>query len=202
MQLHHDRKYTGNVLIQCLKYRVGVPSARKVRDGFYGLLLLLTAIAASAEAQQAAPVEGLDRRIETLKQEILELNRELFLLEEELLYPSSSQLAVFVSMDVGAFFQLDSIQLKIDDKVVANYLYTNRQVDALHRGGVHRIYTGNVRVGEHEVVALFTGKGPNGRDYRRGATRLITKDVGPRFVELSIEDRTSKLQPEFSIREW
>jgi hypothetical protein len=173
-----------------------------VRGWFFGLLFVLVAITPPAGAQQAAPVEGLDQRIETLKQEILELNRDLFLLEEELLYPSSSQLAVFVSMDVGAFFQLDSIQLKIDDKEVANYLYTDRQVDALHRGGVHRIFTGNVRVGEHEVVAFFTGKGPNGRDYRRGATKLIVKDVGPRFVELSIEDRTSKLQPEFSIREW
>jgi len=169
---------------------------------YYGPLLLLIAFATSASAQIAAPVEGLDQNIETLKQEVLELNRDLFLLEEELLFPSSTQLAVFVSMDVGAFFQLDSVQLKIDDQVVSSYLYTDRQVDALHRGGVHRIYTGNVRVGEHEVVAFFTGKGPNGRDYRRGATKLIIKDVGPRFVELRIDDRTSKLQPEFSISEW
>ena len=169
---------------------------------YYGPLLLLIAFATSASAQIAAPVEGLDQNIETLKQEVLELNRDLFLLEEELLFPSSTQLAVFVSMDVGAFFQLDSVQLKIDDQVVSSYLYTDRQVDALHRGGVHRIYTGNVRVGEHEVVAFFTGKGPNGRDYRRGATKMIIKDVGPRFVELRIDDRTSKLQPEFSISEW
>jgi len=169
---------------------------------YYGPLLLLIAFATSASAQIAAPVEGLDQNIETLKQEVLELNRDLFLLEEELLFPSSTQLAVFVSMDVGAFFQLDSVQLKIDDQVVSSYLYMDRQVDALHRGGVHRIYTGNVRVGEHEVVAFFTGKGPNGRDYRRGASKMIVKDVGPRFVELRIDDRTSKLQPEFSISEW
>lgn len=169
---------------------------------YYGPLLLLIAFATSASAQIAAPVEGLDQNIETLKQEVLELNRDLFLLEEELLFPSTTQLAVFVSMDVGAFFQLDSVQLKIDDQVVSSYLYTDRQVDALHRGGVHRIYTGNVRVGEHEVVAFFTGKGPNGRDYRRGASKMIIKDVGPRFVELRIDDRTSKLQPEFSISEW
>ncbi|MDH3451779.1 MAG: AraC family transcriptional regulator [Gammaproteobacteria bacterium] len=173
-----------------------------MRGTFSGLLLMLLAFAPPLSAQPSQPVEGLDRNIETLKQEVLELNRDLFLLEEELLYPSSTQLAVFVSMDVGAFFELDSVQLKIDDKEVASYLYTDRQVDALHRGGVHRLYTGNVRVGEHEVVAFFTGKGPNGRDYRRGATRVIVKDVGPRFVELRIEDRTSKLQPEFSIREW
>ena len=137
-----------------------------------------------------------------VKKEVLDLNRDLFLLEEELLYPSTTQLAVFVSMDVGAFFELDSVQLKIDDQEVASYLYTDRQVDALHRGGVHRLFTGNVRVGEHEVAAFFTGKGPNGRDYRRSATRVIVKDVGPRFVELRIEDRSNALQPEFAIREW
>lgn len=168
----------------------------------YGLLLLSTVVATAHAQKTAPPAPALDRNVESLKQEVLELNRELFLLEEELLFPSSTQLAVFVSMDVGAFFELDSIQLRIDDKVVANYLYTDRQVDALHRGGVHRIYTGNVRVGQHEVVAYFTGKGPNGRDYRRGVTQAIVKDVGPQFVELRIEDRTNKLQPEFSIREW
>lgn len=173
-----------------------------VRRVLTGLLLVSLAVATPLAAQPREPVVGLDQNIETLKQQVLELNRDLFLLEEELLYPSTTQLAVFVSMDVGAFFELDSVQLKIDDQEVASYLYTDRQVDALHRGGVHRLYTGNVRVGEHEVVAFFTGKGPNGRDYRRSATRVIVKDVGPRFVELRIEDRSNALQPEFAIREW
>ena len=172
------------------------------RRALTGLLLVALAVAMPLAAQPRQPVVGLDENIETLKQQVLELNRDLFMLEEELLFPSTTQLAVFVSMDVGAFFELDSVQLKIDDREVASYLYTDRQVDALHRGGVHRLYTGNVRVGEHEVVAFFTGKGPNGRDYRRSATRVIVKDVGPRFVELRIEDRSSALQPEFAIREW
>ena len=160
-----------------------------------------------AEGSDASPVgdtpkTGLDHEIQSLKQEVLALNRDLFLLEEELLFPSSTQLAVFLSLDVGEYFALDSVQLKVDDKVVTNYLYTEREIQALRRGGVQRLYMGNIKAGEHELVAFFTGKGPNGRDYRRGANRIITKTLGPRFVELKIVDLESKEQPDFEIKEW
>ncbi len=91
---------------------------------------------------------------------MVDLNRDLFVLEEELLFPANTQVAVFVSMDVGDFFALDSVTLKIDQKEVANYLYTPREAEALLKGGVHRVYLGNLKVGEHELVALFSGKGP------------------------------------------
>jgi hypothetical protein len=149
-----------------------------------------------------ASATSLDTEVQSLKQEVLALNRDLFLLEEELLFPSSTQVAVFVSMDVGEFFALDSVQLRVDDKVVSNYLYTEREVNALHRGGVQRLYMGNLKSGAHELVAIFTGKGPKGRDYRRGATRVITKNLGPKFVELKITDLESKEQPDFEIKEW
>lgn len=146
--------------------------------------------------------QSLDSEIQTLKQDVLALNRELFILEEELLYPSGTQVAVFLSMDTGEYFSLDSVQLKINDKVVSNYLYTAREVEALHRGGVQRLYMGNLKAGDHEIVAIFTGKGPNGRDYRRGATRTVTKALGPKFVELQIVDLEGKEQPDFAVREW
>ena len=39
-----------------------------------------------------------------------------FLLEEELLFPANSQVAFFLSMDVGEYFALDSVNIKIDGK--------------------------------------------------------------------------------------
>ena len=170
------------------------------------LLLLLavfvTPLAAETTAQADSTAGSLDEQIQILKQDVLALNRELFILEEELLYPSSTQVAVFLSLDVGEFFELDAVQLKINDKVVTNYLYTRREVDALHQGGVQRLYMGNLKAGEHELIAIFTGKGPNGREYRRGANHVITKSFGARFVELKIVDNDSSEQPDFSIREW
>ena len=154
---------------------------------------------AAAAPRSAA---GLDSRIQDLKGDVIRLNRDLLVLEEELLFPASTQVAVFVSMDVGKLFALDSVQIKLDDKVVANYLYTPREVEALHRGGVQRLYLGNLRAGEHSLVAFFTGKGPHERDYKRGATLKIDKGTDPKYIELQIKDSTGKLQPEFEVKVW
>ncbi|MFO1428179.1 MAG: hypothetical protein U1F11_14670, partial [Steroidobacteraceae bacterium] len=118
------------------------------------------------------------------------------------LFPANTQVAVFLSMDVGEFFALDSVQLKVDDREVANYLYTQREAEALLKGGVHRLYLGNLKVGEHELVAIFTGKGPNTRDYRRGATLRFAKAVGAKYLELKITDSQRRGQPEFEIKDW
>ncbi len=144
----------------------------------------------------------IDQEVQGLKDEVLDLNRELFMLEEELLFPANTQVAVFVSMDVGEYFALDSVQLSLDGKPVSKYLYTEREVDALYRGGVHRLFLGNLKAGEHELVATFTGVGTHERDYRRGATLKVTKGIGAKFVELAISDRAAKQQPEFMVREW
>jgi hypothetical protein len=150
----------------------------------------------------AAQEPTLDKQIQDVKQQVLELNRDLFILEEELLFPANTQVAIFLSMDIGYFFQLDAVNLKLDGKVVSNYLYTERQVDALTRGGIHRLYLGNLRNGSHELVAVFTGRGPKGRDYRRGATLHFDKNSTAKNIELKIKDSTSTQQPEFLVKQW
>jgi hypothetical protein len=157
---------------------------------------------AAAQNQAAAQFKTLDQDVQDLKALVLDLNRDLFLLEEELLFPANTQVAVFVSMDVGDFFALDSVEIKLDGADVTSYLYTAREVDALIRGGVHRLYLGNIKAGEHELVAMFTGHGPHERDYRRGASLVFEKGIGPKYIELMISDRESKLQPEFVVKEW
>lgn len=156
----------------------------------------------ATRAEPPADTRGLDEEIQALKKDVVDLNRDLFVLEEELLFPANTQVAVFVSMDVGEFFALDNITLKIDQKEVANYLYTPREAEALMKGGVQRLYLGNLKVGEHELVAFFTGKGPNGREYRRGATLKFEKGIGAKYLELKINDRQRRQQPEFEIKDW
>lgn len=165
-----------------------------------------TATEATPAAAPATPgadsTRALDEQIQDLKQSVVDLNRDLFVLEEELLFPANTQVAVFVSMDVGAFFALDSVTLRIDNREVSNYLYTPREVAALVKGGVQRLYVGNLRAGAHELVALFSGKGPNQRDYRRGASVKFEKGVGAKYLELKISDRVRSQQPEFEIKDW
>jgi hypothetical protein len=158
--------------------------------------------AEAAETESRQEFRSLDQDVQTLKKEVLDLNRDLFLLEEELLFPANSQVAFFISMDVGEYFELDSVNIKIDGKEVANYLYTEREADALIRGGVHRVHMANLKTGDHELVAIFTGKGPHVRDYRRGATMTFDKGIGAKYLELEITDRVKKQQPEFVIKEW
>jgi hypothetical protein len=167
-----------------------------------GALVARGASAAEAGADPVPELRAVDKDVQDLKKQLVDLNRDLFKLEEEILYPASTQVAVFLSMNVGTFFALDSVTLKVDDKEVANYLYTEREVQALHRGGVQKLYLGNLKSGPHELVAFFTGKGPHDRDYRRGTSVSFEKAVGARYVELRISDREASLQPEFVVRQW
>jgi hypothetical protein len=158
--------------------------------------------AAAAPDAPSGDFKTLDQEVQGLKKDVIDLNKDLFVLEEELLFPANTQVALYVSMDVGTFFALDSVTVKIDNKEVKNYLYTAREADALLKGGVQQIYLGNLKVGKHELVAFFTGKGPAERNYKRGATLNFDKGVGAKYLELKITDRVAKHQPEFTIKDW
>ena len=160
--------------------------------------LTTTVFAKDAETDSAS----LDQQLQSLKKDVLELNRDLFILREELLFPANTQVAVFLSLDVGEFFALDAVSVKIDRKEVASHLYTERQLDALVRGGVQRLFLGNLKSGSHEIVAVFTGRGPKGRDFRRASSLTFEKTPSAKFLELKIVDSNKLHQPEFSIREW
>jgi hypothetical protein len=145
---------------------------------------------------------SLDQQIQDVKKDVVDLNKDLFVLEEELLFPANTQVAVFVSVDVGDFFALDSITLKIDNRDVMNYLYTPRETAALLKGGVQRLYVGNLKAGEHELVAFFNGKGPHDRNYKRGANLKFEKGVGAKYLELKVTDHEHAQEPEFEIKDW
>ena len=164
--------------------------------------LLATLALITGLGAQAAEERSLDEQVQDIKAETLQLNRDLFILEEELLFPDNTQVAIFLSLDIGEFFALDAVKLTVDGTVVSNYLYTERQVDALRRGGVHRLYMGNLKAGQHEVVAVFTGRGPNDRDYRRATALIFEKTAGAKHLELQIVDSEAQRQPDFRVREW
>ncbi len=142
--------------------------------------------------------EPLDTEMEDVKKALLELKRDLIILEEDLLFPASSQVAVFLSMDLGEFFQLDAVTLKLNGKEVAHHLYTDKQVDALYRGGIQKLFIGNIKQGGNRITAFFTGRGPAGRDYRRATSVEFEKSFEPTFVELAISDSTANYQPDFT----
>lgn len=162
-----------------------------------------TALDASLENTPTLPDNvPLTEQVQDIKGQILDLNKDLFILEEELLFPANTQLSVYVSLDIGEYFSLDAVKLSVDGKMVSSYLYTEKQIDALKRGGIQQLYKGNVRNGEHEVVAVFTGLGPNGEDYRRASQLVFDKDGDAKHIELKIIDSEAHQRPEFVIKEW
>lgn len=164
---------------------------------FSVMLLTVPLLARAATTDSSA-----QQQIEQLKQQAIALNRELFILEEELLFPPQTQLAVYVSVDAGHFFQLDSIQLKLNDKPVAAHLYTSSEREGLQRGAIQPFYKGNIRAGEHTLTAVFVGKGPDDRDYRRAVSHRFTKADEAVLLELKIADSSADYQPDFSVEVW
>ncbi|MEZ5571392.1 MAG: AraC family transcriptional regulator [Halioglobus sp.] len=166
-----------------------------------GVLLIVVGVYA-ASAQEIASAGDLNTRIQQIKQQALELNRDLAILEEELLVPMDSRMTVYLSMDVGDFLTLESVRLSIDGTQVTHYLYTPHQLAALRQGGVQRLYMGNVTAGNHQVSAVFTGKGGEGVDYERQAQLAVEKTRGAKNLELKITDPARQQQPEFTVQAW
>ncbi len=152
--------------------------------------------------QARRAVNELSRDIQSLKQTVVSLNRDLRVLEEDLLFPANTRFHVFVSLNVGQYFALEGVEVRLDNEVVTSYLYSREERQALARGGKHQIYLGNLSPGQHTLSAFFVGLGPNGREYKRGSSLKFTKTQGPKFVELAIADSEARQQPEFSVREW
>ncbi|CBL46595.1 Hypothetical protein HDN1F_30120 [gamma proteobacterium HdN1] len=146
--------------------------------------------------------QSLESEMQSLKQQVVNVNRDLGNLEEDLLYPANTQINVFVSMDAGPYFKPDGVTLKINNKAVSNHLYTEREVNALMRGAVQRLYIGNLVPGEHELVALVTGTDGKGSEYHRALSLEFNKTDGAKFVELKIQGDQNVQQPTFRFKEW
>lgn len=140
--------------------------------------------------------------IERLKDEVIKLNRELFILEEDLLFPASTQVAVFVSVDIGRFFTLDSVELKLNGKNVAGFLYTDRQRIALEQGGIQQLFQGNVKSGMHNITAIFIGVDGDKRQVKKAKTYQFEKEDDAIMIELKLEDDTNKYQTIVNVEEW
>jgi len=168
----------------------------------FAIALLVSATKVVAQdADKDVSAQPVAKQIQQLKRDVIALNRDLFVLEEDLLFPSSTQVAVYLSMDVGTYFKLDSVELKIDDQDVTHYLYTDKQVDALYRGGTQRLHVGNLTQGEHQLSAFFIGLGPEDREYKRATTMTFNKGPDAATLEIQIVDSNSKQQPEFNVVE-
>jgi hypothetical protein len=150
------------------------------------ITLLVMSTAAYGQEVSREQIKGLDEQVQEIKGDVLSIAAELNQLEEKLLYPSNTQVAVFVSLAGEEIFRLDSVEIELDGKPVSHHLYTFKELEALQKGGVQRIYTGNIRSGEHDLQVFVLGQAGGGNDFKRSEQFTVNKGVGPRIVEISL----------------
>lgn len=168
--------------------------AHPIRTVFVALLLAI-----SASGVYAA--DAASRDLQALKQSVLDVNKELTTLEQQLLYPST-QVAMFLSIDVGTPIRLVDINLVLDNKNVGYHFYTDQEFQALTKGGISRLFTGNVTSGEHTLRATITGYDPQGKDYQRSTAYKFVKGAGRKMIELKVVDDVETRQHKFEFKEW
>jgi hypothetical protein len=161
-----------------------------------GWLLLAGSCLAASEPPKLA------QDAEALRKQIVELNRELFLLEEDLLHPASTRTSFYLSLDQGSLFTLEGVKIKLDGKPAAAHLYTESEMAALKRGAIQPLLITNLDSGQHNVTAVFTGKGPKGRDFKRAVTVDFEKGADEKAFEIQVRDSQARQQPEFLIKPW
>ncbi len=131
-------------------------------------------------------IKGLDEQVQDIKTDVLAISSELNLLEEKLLFPSNTQVSLFIALQAADSLQLDAVEIEIDGQPVAHHIYTFKELDALRNGGVQRIYTGNARSGEHAIKVGFRGKSALGNDFTEVAEYTFKKGVAPGFLEIQL----------------
>jgi len=159
-----------------------------MKKNLHLLLLLcfsLVFVAVNAEEVTKEQIKGLDEQVQDIKKDVLGISAELNQLEETLLFPSNTQISFFVSLADKSGFEPDAIKLQLDNKDVAHHIYSFKEVEALQRGGLQRIFTGNVRSGEHSVSVSVIGKS-GGSKQTETVTHKVTKGVGPQIVEIRL----------------
>jgi len=134
------------------------------------LLLCAGSVLGSAQQADRQQMKGLDEQVQEIKSDVLSMSAELSKLEEKLLYPSGTQVAIFIALAKGDQMRLDAVRLQIDGRLVAHHIYSAKELEALRKGGVQRIYVGNVATGDHQLEVLVDGKLEGGADFS-GMTR-------------------------------
>lgn len=156
-------------------------------------LLCSWSIVGMAEEVSREQIKGLDEQVQDIKKDVLGISADLTQLEEKLIYPSNTQVSVFVSLAKNTKFQLYSINIQIDGKNVNYHIYTFKELEALQSGGVQRLYTGNVRTGDHIFDVSLIGKS-GGSDYPQKASHVFTKSVEPKLLEITLGELGSGSQ--------
>jgi hypothetical protein len=152
----------------------------------FSSLCALWCSAGHADDSYRAQMKGLDEQVQEIKSDVLSIDADLRRLEEKLLYPANTHVAMFVALAKGESMRLDAVQIQLDGKLVAHYIYSYKELEALQKGGVQRIYTGNIPAGSHQLEVSVIGKLEGGKDYAQTETFTIDKGIEPKLLGITL----------------
>jgi len=154
---------------------------------FFPLLLLCASVVSlNAQELSGGEMRSLDGQVQEIKSDVLSIASELSILEERLLYPSNTQIAVFVSIGKDEDFRLDAIELEINGELATHHIYSFNELEALHKGGVQRIYTGNIPTGDHQLNVTMMGKLKSGEDFTESDSFAFAKGIKPKALGVTL----------------
>jgi hypothetical protein len=152
----------------------------------FSALCALWCSVSCADDSYRAQMKGLDEQVQEIKSDVLSIDAELRRLEEKLLYPSNTHVALFIALAKGDSMRLDAVQLQLDGKLVAHYIYNFKELEALQKGGVQRVYTGNIPTGSHQLQVSVIGKLEGGKDYTQTESFTIDKGIEPKLLGITL----------------
>ena len=155
-------------------------------------LALLAVPLGTLADESRVEMRSLDDQVQEIKSDVLDIAAELAVLEERLLFPSNTQVTVFVALGEGDDFRLDAVKLDIDDQLAAHHIYSFKELEALQQGGVQRLYMGNLATGSHEIEVAVLGKLPNGKELSRTQRFSFSKDVEPRLLGITVAPHSAE----------
>ena len=141
---------------------------------------------ASAQDISGDEMRSLDGQVQEIKSDVLDIASELGNLEERLLYPSNTQIALFVAMAANESFRLDAVQIEINGEMATHHIYSFQELEALRKGGVQKVYTGNIVTGDHELRVTMLGKLDNGKDFNQSESFSFNKNVKPKSLGITL----------------
>jgi hypothetical protein len=150
------------------------------------LLLCASVVSLNAQELSGGEMRSLDGQVQEIKSDVLSIASELNTLEERLLYPSNTQIAVFVSIEKDEDFRLDAVQLEINGELATHHIYSFNELQALQKGGVQRIYTGNIPTGDHQLSITMMGKLKNGEDFTESDSFTFAKGIKPKSLGVTL----------------
>lgn len=150
------------------------------------VLLASSPMLVAAEDLSGDNMRSLDGQVQEIKSDVLNIASELNTLEERLLFPSHTQVSLFVSLAEDEAFRLDAVQIEIDGVLATHHIYSFKELDALQNGGVQKIYTGNLTTGEHNLNVTMIGKLKNGNDFSETGSFSLSKGVKPKSMGITL----------------